>query len=184
MRRRPPRSTLFPYTTLFRSGERGDADDARGGGAAQGTRRRRGGGGAALARLSAEIRGERDRQMGGTNPGGGRHARVTRRRALQLAAAAVALPALARGTRAQTYPARPVRIMVGLATGGGTDIVARLMGQWLSERLGQPFVIENRPGANGNIATEAVVNATPDGHTLLAVSPGAAINTTLYDKLP
>jgi tripartite-type tricarboxylate transporter receptor subunit TctC len=76
-----------------------------------------------------------------------------------------------------------VRIIVGLAAGGGTDIVARLIGQWLSERLDQSFVIENRPGAAGNVATEAVVNASPDGYTLLAVSPGAAINATLYDKL-
>jgi len=83
----------------------------------------------------------------------------------------------------QTYPSRPVRIIVGLAAGGGTDIVARLIGQWLSERLGQSFVIENRPGAAGNVATEAVVNAPADGYTLLAVSPGAAINATLYDKL-
>jgi tripartite-type tricarboxylate transporter receptor subunit TctC len=107
----------------------------------------------------------------------------SRRRFLRMSANAAAFVALARSARAETYPARPVRIIVGLAAGGGTDIVARLMGQWLSERLGQPFVIENRPGANGNIATEAVVNAGPDGHTLLAVSPGAAINTTLYDKL-
>jgi tripartite-type tricarboxylate transporter receptor subunit TctC len=83
----------------------------------------------------------------------------------------------------QTYPSRAVRIIVGLAAGGGTDIVARLIGQWLSERLGQSFVIENRPGAAGNVATEAVVNAPADGYTLLAVSPGAAINATLYDKL-
>jgi tripartite-type tricarboxylate transporter receptor subunit TctC len=76
-----------------------------------------------------------------------------------------------------------VRVIVGLAPGGGTDIVARLIGQWLSERLGQSFVIENRPGAAGNVATEAVVNAPADGYTLLAVSPGAAINATLYDKL-
>ena len=76
-----------------------------------------------------------------------------------------------------------MRIIVGLAAGGGTDIVARLIGQWLSERLGQSFVIENRPGAAANIATEAVVNASPDGYTLLAVNPAAAINATLYDKL-
>jgi len=110
--------------------------------------------------------------------------RLPRRRLLRLAAGAAALPALARITRAQeAYPARPVRVIVGLAPGGGTDIVARLIGQWLSERLGQPFVIDNRPGANGNIATEAVANASPDGYTLLAVSPGAAINPALYAKL-
>ena len=106
-----------------------------------------------------------------------------RRRFLHLTAGAAALPALSQIAQAQTYPTRPVRVIVGLAAGGGTDIIARLMGQWLSERLGQPFVIENRPGANGNIGTEAVVNASPDGYTLLAVSPGAAINTALYDKL-
>jgi tripartite-type tricarboxylate transporter receptor subunit TctC len=106
-----------------------------------------------------------------------------RRKFLQLAAGAAALPAFARSALAQAYPARPVRIIVGLAAGGGTDIVARLIGQWLSEHLGQSFVIENRPGAGGNIGTEAVVNATPDGYTLLAISPGAAINTALYDKL-
>jgi len=110
--------------------------------------------------------------------------KLPRRRLLRLAAGAAALPALARIARAQeAYPARPVRVIVGLAPGGGTDIVARLMGQWLSERLGQPFVIDNRPGANGNIATEAVANASPDGYTLLAVSPGAAINSALYAKL-
>jgi tripartite-type tricarboxylate transporter receptor subunit TctC len=108
---------------------------------------------------------------------------LPRRQFLHLAAGAAALPVVSRIARAQTYPARPVRIIVGLAAGGGTDIVARLIGQWLSERLGQSFVVENRPGANGNIATEAVVNASPDGYTLLAVSPGAAINQSLYDKL-
>src|SRR5262249_47650591 len=106
-----------------------------------------------------------------------------RRQFLHLAAGATALPAVSRIAQAQTYPSRPVRIVVGLAAGGGTDIVARLIGQWLSERLGQSFVIENRPGAAGNVATEAVVNAPADGYTLLAVSPGAAINATLYDKL-
>ena len=84
---------------------------------------------------------------------------------------------------AQAYPSRPVRIIVAIAAGGGPDIVARLIGQWLSERLGQPFVIENRPGAGGNIGTEAVVRAPPDGYTLLLVSTTNAINATLYDKL-
>jgi tripartite-type tricarboxylate transporter receptor subunit TctC len=114
---------------------------------------------------------------------GGTAMKLLRRRFLQLAACAAALPAVSRTARAQAYPTRPVRIIVGLAPGGGTDIVARLIGQWLSERLGQSFVIENRPGAAGNVATEAVVNAPADGYTLLAVSPGAAINATLYDKL-
>jgi len=109
--------------------------------------------------------------------------RPHRRHFLHIAAGAVALPAMSSFAWTQTYPSRPVRIIVGLAAGGGTDIVARLIGQWLSERLGQSFVIENRPGAAGNVATEAVVNAPADGYTLLAVSPGAAINATLYDKL-
>jgi len=84
---------------------------------------------------------------------------------------------------AQAYPSRPVRVIVGFAAGGATDIVARIMGQWLSERLGQQFVVENRPGAGTNIATEVVVNAAPDGHTLLMVSPTNAVNASLYDKL-
>jgi tripartite-type tricarboxylate transporter receptor subunit TctC len=84
---------------------------------------------------------------------------------------------------AQAYPTRPVRIIVGFAAGGGLDVVARLMGQWLSERLGQAFVIENRPGAGGNLGTEAVVSARPDGYTLLLTAPPNAINATLYDKL-
>jgi tripartite-type tricarboxylate transporter receptor subunit TctC len=106
-----------------------------------------------------------------------------RRQFLHLAAGAAALPAVPRIARAQAYPTRPVRIFVGLAPGGTTDILARLMGQWLSERLGQPFIIENRPGAGSNIATEAVVKAPPDGYTLLMVAPGNTINATLYDKL-
>src|SRR5262249_34656588 len=108
---------------------------------------------------------------------------LPRRQFLHLAAGAAALPGVARGACAQAYPSRPVRIIVGFAPGGATDIVARLMGQWLSERFGQQFVIENRPGASTNIATEAVVNAPPDGHTLLMVSPSNAVNATLYDKL-
>jgi tripartite-type tricarboxylate transporter receptor subunit TctC len=85
--------------------------------------------------------------------------------------------------RAATYPSRPVRIIVGYAAGGSNDIVARLIGQWLSERLGQPFIIENRPGAGTNIATEAVVTAAPDGYTLLMVNPANAVNATLYERL-
>jgi tripartite-type tricarboxylate transporter receptor subunit TctC len=106
-----------------------------------------------------------------------------RRSFLHLAAGAAALPAVSRLARAQAYPARPVRLIVGFPAGGGADIVARLIGQWLSERLGQSFVIENRPGAGSNIATEAVVRALPDGYTLLLVQAANAINTTLYDKL-
>ncbi|PWT84370.1 MAG: MFS transporter, partial [Proteobacteria bacterium] len=108
---------------------------------------------------------------------------LQRRRLLRLAAAALALPAVSRGASAQAYPARPVRILVGFAAGGGTDIMARLMAQSLSERLGQQFVVENRPGAGTNIATEAVVNAAPDGYTLLAASQPNAINATLYEHL-
>jgi tripartite-type tricarboxylate transporter receptor subunit TctC len=106
-----------------------------------------------------------------------------RRQFLHLAAGAAALPALPRVVRAQAYPTRPVRIFVGFAAGGGVDIVARLIGQWLSERLGQPVIIENRPGAGGNIGTEAVVRAPADGYTLLMVGAYNAINATLYDKL-
>jgi tripartite-type tricarboxylate transporter receptor subunit TctC len=102
---------------------------------------------------------------------------------LHLAAGAAALPAVSRIARAQTYPTRPVRLVVGAPAGGGFDIVARLMGQWLSERLGQPFVIDNRPGAGGNIGTEAVVRAPSDGYTLLLVTAASAINVTLYEKL-
>jgi tripartite-type tricarboxylate transporter receptor subunit TctC len=106
-----------------------------------------------------------------------------RRQFLHLAAGAAVLPTLSRFTCAQTYPSRPVRIVVGFAPGGAFDIMARLIGQWLSERLGQPFVIENRPGAGGNIATEAVVRAPADGYTLLLVGLPNAINATLYQKL-
>jgi len=106
-----------------------------------------------------------------------------RRQFLHLAAGAAALPAVSRIAAAQAYPTRPVRIMVGFAAGGGYDIVARLMGQWLSERLGQPFVIENRPGAGTNIATQAVVSAPPDGYTLLLIGSTNAINASFYRKL-
>jgi len=109
--------------------------------------------------------------------------KLSRRRLLDLAAGAAVLPALAGFASAQTYPSRPVRIIVGFAAGGPNDILARLIGQWLSERLGQPFVVENRPGAGSNIATEAVVRAPPDGYTLLLVGTPNAINATLYDNL-
>src|SRR6516225_5717391 len=109
--------------------------------------------------------------------------KLPRRNFLHLAAGAAALPAVSRFARAQTYPTRPVRIIVGFPASGGTDITARLIGQWLSERLGQQFVIENRPGAGTNIATEAVVRAPADGYTLLLVTAANAINTTLYEKL-
>src|ERR1700675_1560876 len=109
--------------------------------------------------------------------------KLQRREFLHLAAGAAALPALSRIAWAQAYPSRPVRIIVPYPPGGGTDIIARLMGQWLSERLGQQFIIENRPGGNSNIATEAIVRAPPDGYTLLVVDSSPAINATLYDKL-
>jgi tripartite-type tricarboxylate transporter receptor subunit TctC len=108
---------------------------------------------------------------------------LPRRRFLHLAAGAAALPALSRIASAQAYPTRPVRIIVGFAPSGATDIMGRLIGQWLSERLGQQFIVENRPGAASNIATEAVVNAPPDGYTLLVATSVNAINATLYDKL-
>jgi tripartite-type tricarboxylate transporter receptor subunit TctC len=106
-----------------------------------------------------------------------------RRQFLHLAASAAALPAVSRIARAENYPTRPVRIIVGLAPGGTQDILGRLMGQWLSERLGQQFLVENRTGGAGNIAAEAVVRAPPDGYTLLIVGPSNASNATLYDKL-
>jgi tripartite-type tricarboxylate transporter receptor subunit TctC len=108
---------------------------------------------------------------------------LQRRRFLQMAVGAAALPAVSRVASAQTYPTRPVRLVAGFPPGGAVDMVARLMGQWLSERLGTPFVIENRAGAGGNIAAEAVVRASPDGYTLLMVNVANAINATLYDKL-
>jgi len=106
-----------------------------------------------------------------------------RRQFLHLAAGAAALPAVSRVARAQAYPARPVRFVVGFPAGGSPDIIARLAGQWLSERLGQQFVIENRPGFGGNIATEFVVRAPPDGYTLLMPVSTNAVNATLYPNL-
>jgi tripartite-type tricarboxylate transporter receptor subunit TctC len=109
--------------------------------------------------------------------------KLPRRTFLHLAAGAAALPAVTRIARAQTYPSRPVRLIVPYAPGGATDIVARIIGQWLSERLGQPFVIENRSGGGTNIGTEAVVRAPADGYTLLLCGTANAINAALYDKL-
>jgi tripartite-type tricarboxylate transporter receptor subunit TctC len=109
--------------------------------------------------------------------------KLPRRKFLHLTAAAAALSAVSRLAWAQAYPTRPVRIIVGQAAGSGSDTVARLIGQFLSERLGQPFVIENRPGAGGNIATEAVVRSPPDGYTLLLLNSANTINATLYEKL-
>src|SRR5262250_261067 len=109
--------------------------------------------------------------------------RLSRRGFLRLAAGAAAVPAVSRLASAQSYPARPVRLIIGYTPGGSADITARLMAQWLSERLGQQFIIESRPGAGTNLATEAVVNAAPDGYTLLLVAPANAINATLYERL-
>ena len=109
--------------------------------------------------------------------------KLSRRSLLHLSAGAVALPALSCRARAQTYPARPIRLIIGYTPGGSADITARLTGQWLSERLGQSVIVESRPGGGTNIATEAVVRAPPDGYTLLLVAPANAINATLYDKL-
>src|SRR5256884_4815636 len=106
-----------------------------------------------------------------------------RRQFLQLAAGAAALPLTSVTASAQAYPSRPVRLVIGYTPGGSADLTSRLMGQWLSEKLGQSFVVENRPGGGTNIATESVLRATPDGYTLLLVAPANAINATLYDKL-
>jgi tripartite-type tricarboxylate transporter receptor subunit TctC len=109
--------------------------------------------------------------------------KLPRRTFLHLAAGIAALPTASRLAAAQTYPTRPVRIVVGFPPGGPGDVIARLLGQWLAERLGQPFTVENRPGASGNVATETVVNAPADGYTLLSVNSSNATSATLYDKL-
>jgi tripartite-type tricarboxylate transporter receptor subunit TctC len=109
--------------------------------------------------------------------------KLPRRTFLHLAAGAAALPAAANIARAQTYPARPVRLIVGFPAGGVADLFARLIGQWLSERLGQQFIIENRAGAGGNLAAETVVRAPPDGYTLLQITSANSWNAALYDKL-
>jgi tripartite-type tricarboxylate transporter receptor subunit TctC len=109
--------------------------------------------------------------------------KLPRRNFLHLAAGVAALPVMPRFAWAQAYPSRPVRLIEGFGAGGAPDIVARLIGQWLTERLGRPFVVENRAGANGNIATEAVARASPDGYTLLLVVSSNAINATLYNRL-
>ena len=108
---------------------------------------------------------------------------IPRRRVLSLAGAGAIFPSIAKFARAESYPTRPIHFVVGFPAGGPNDILARLMGQWLSERLGQPVIVENRPGASGNIATEAVVRAPADGYTLLMVGPANAINASLNDEL-
>src|SRR5205823_11856533 len=109
--------------------------------------------------------------------------KLPRRGFLRLTAGAVALPYASTIASAQSYPAKPVRLIIGYAPGGSADITARLMAQWLTERLGQTFIVESRPGAGSNIGTEAAVRAAPDGHTLLLVAPANAINSSLYEKL-
>src|SRR5262245_65805133 len=109
--------------------------------------------------------------------------KLPRRNFLHLAAGAAALPAVSRIARAQTYPTRPVRLIVGFPAGGGADTLARLTAQWLTERLGQQIVVENRSGAGGNVGSEAALHSPPDGYTLLLCSVANAISTTLYDKL-
>jgi len=109
--------------------------------------------------------------------------KLPRRQFLHLVAGAAALPVVSRTARAQTYPPRPVRILVGFAAGQAIDIIVRVIAQWLSDQLGQQFIVENRPGAGGNIATEVVVRSAPDGYTLIAVGMNNTINATLYEKL-
>ncbi len=110
--------------------------------------------------------------------------KLERREFLKFAGLAVATPAISRAARAEAYPTKPVRFIHGYAPGGSADITARLIGQWLSDQLGQPFIVESRPGAGSNIGTEAVVHAAPDGYTILLVAPANAINATLYERLP
>src|ERR1700730_5639209 len=107
--------------------------------------------------------------------------KLPRRQFLRLAAGAAALTAVARIAKAQAYPTKPVRIVVGVSAGGSPDIVGRMMGQWLSKRLGQPFVIENRVGAAGNVGAEAVVRSPPDGYTLLLITVNNVVNSALYE---
>jgi tripartite-type tricarboxylate transporter receptor subunit TctC len=109
--------------------------------------------------------------------------KIPRRKFLNLAAGATLLPATSQIARSDSYPSRPVHLIVFYAAGGGNDIIARLMGQWLSERLGQAFIIENRPGGGGNLGTEYVVRAEPDGYTLVLSSTANTVNASLYDKL-
>jgi tripartite-type tricarboxylate transporter receptor subunit TctC len=142
-------------------------------------------GAGAVHHITSRYRGvfQKHGNLGSFGAFGGYAMKLPRRQFLRLAAGAAALPALPRIARAQAYPTRPVRILVGFPAGISPDIVARLIGQPLSARLGQPFVIENRPGAGSNIATEAVIRAPPDGYTLLIVSPTNTINATLYPNL-
>src|SRR5262249_43368152 len=115
---------------------------------------------------------------------GGSKMKLPRRNFLDLAAGAAALPAFSRIAWAQAYPTRPVHWIVSFAAGGPNDIVARIVGQYLSDHLGQQFIIENRPGAGGNVGMQSVLNSAPDGYTIAFVGPNYAINPTLYDKLP
>src|SRR5499427_2665774 len=110
--------------------------------------------------------------------------KLARRTFLHLATGAAALPSLARLAQAQAYPTRPVHMLVGLAAGGPTDVAARMLAEWLSQQFGQQFVVENRTGMAGNLANQAVVNASPDGHTLLFTGPNSSISASLYKKLP
>ena len=107
-----------------------------------------------------------------------------RRKFLHLASTALALPALSRHASAQAYPNRPLRLIVGFPPGGGADIVSRIIAPWLSERLGQPVVVENRPGASSNVSIAAVANSPPDGYTLLFVAASAAVNVSLFERFP